>query len=131
MGIVRCNITNRQMPIAVKMIKFENTNEAIKRRDDELRRIAITKQIDAMRIELNILAYIQRLNERPHPNLIRLIGATTTNENEFYLMIEYCENGSLDCYLREKYKNKQFINEIVYNGSDDSAAKVIWKVTIV
>ena len=96
--------------------------------NDELRNKAITKQIDAMRVELNILAYIQRLDGRQHPNLIRLIGATTTVENEFYLMTEYCEYGSLDTYLKEKYKNKQFVNEIVCNGSEDSADKVIWKV---
>ena len=31
LGVVRCNITNRQIPVAVKMIKFENTNASKQR----------------------------------------------------------------------------------------------------
>jgi serine/threonine protein kinase len=84
------------------------------------------QQLDALRIELNTLAYLQRLNEPEHPNLIRLIGATTTLAHEFYLMIEFCEYGSLGGYLRYKYDNKLFVNEILSNTD----TKVVWKVLI-
>jgi serine/threonine protein kinase len=86
------------------------------------------EQLDALRVELNTMAYIQRLQEKPHPNLIRLIGTTTTINQQFCLMTEYCEYGSLDCYLQDKYNSNQFINEIVSNGSETPEGKVIWKV---
>ncbi len=60
-----------------------------------------------------------------------MIGATTTKENEFYLMTEYCEYGALDGYLKEKYKNKQFVNELVPIGDGNDAAEkqqLVWKV---
>ncbi len=82
--------------------------------DTSSKATTIAKQIDALRTELNILACIQQSNERLHychPNLIRLLGTMTQKENVFLLMTEYCEYGSLDRYLQDKYRNKQFVNQ--------------------
>lgn len=111
-GTVRCNITNRLLPVAVKVAKLTNTSS-----NDESLNEAIALQIEAMQSELNVLAYIQRLDGPVHPNIIRLIGTTTTIENQFCLIMEYCEYGSLDKYLQRIYKNGHFINEIVYNAA--------------
>ncbi len=117
-------MTNRLLPVAVKTVKIEPDDDEIN--DDESSKSIAKQQIDALRIELNTMAYIQLLNERAHPNLVRLIGATTTNKNELYLMTEYCEYGSLETYLQEKYKNKLFIDQIVQNNQE----KMIWKVQL-
>jgi serine/threonine protein kinase len=88
------------------------------------------KRIKTLESELNILTYIQRLNEPAHPNIIRLIGATTTiktNKNEFYLVTEYCEYGSVESYVQKKYRNQLFFNEIDCNNADSNFA---WKVKL-
>ncbi len=101
------------------MVKFENNNSN-NNESDKLTKI----ESDVMRIELNILSYIERReDDGQHPNLIRLIGATTMNENEFFLMTEYCEYGCIDRYLQQT----RFVNEIVCNGSVDRQ-EVIFKV---
>jgi len=111
------------------MVKYENISAHLNSSNesdvDQLHKATMAQQVAALRIELNTLAFIQQLNERPHPNIIRLIGATTTRDNEFYLMTEYCEYGSLDRYLQEKHKNNLYINEIVdgnLNAAKASAA---------
>ena len=86
--------------------------------DTNAEKIAI--QNETLRIELSTLAYIQRQREGQHPNLIRLIGTTTIAEdNQFCLLTEYCEYGSLDCYLQKKYDNNQFVNETVVCSDRD------------
>jgi serine/threonine protein kinase len=118
-GTVKCKRTNRILPVAVKMV---NSIEEKVTEDSSLHAKTIANRIETLNTELSIMAYIQRQKEGQHPNLIRLIGTTTTNDtNQFCLMTEYCEYGSLDLYLKEKYKNKLFVNEIPIsdNISDD------------
>jgi hypothetical protein len=61
--VVSCNLTNLQELDALKMVKAENVlysgdSNATTNVDVEL---LIAKQIDALRIELNTLACVQRL----------------------------------------------------------------------
>jgi serine/threonine protein kinase len=115
LGMVKCKRTNRILPVAVKMAKLgiDNEDEVEGIEDSNLKEKTVTNRIKTLRIELSIMAYLQRQKEGQHPNLIRLIGTTTTkDDNQFCLMTEYCEYGSLHDYLQMKYENKQFIDEI-------------------
>jgi serine/threonine protein kinase len=109
-GIVR---TTRILPVAVKMIK-------VIERADESRKSAIELQAESLQRELDMLANIRGLHERQHPNLLQLIGASTTSDHQLCIVTEYCECGSLGEYLKEKLKNDQFINEIVFDTTAHS-----------
>jgi serine/threonine protein kinase len=61
---------------------------------------------------------MQRLNEREHSNIVHLIGTMTTNEDDIYLMYEYCELGILERYLQEKYQNNKFYDQINRQNSN-------------
>ncbi len=118
-GIVQPTDTNRLIqPVAVNSIKDECDDQLTTRQ----------QQIEALRVEYNTLAYLQiRSQERAHPNIIRLIGVTTSIIDELYLLVEYCEYGSLAVYLRDKHENDQFVNEI--DGDfRNKRGKVIWNV---
>jgi serine/threonine protein kinase len=68
---------------------------------------------NAIRNELKILMTIGE-----HPNVIKLCGAVTTNKSNFCVLTEYCENGSLDRFLKLKFKNGLFIDQVfVGNGN--------------
>jgi hypothetical protein len=45
------------------------------------------------------------------------MGAITTVKDEFCVVIEYCEYGSLDSFLRNKIERNKFVNELV-SGTD-------------
>jgi len=122
-GTVKCKSTGQLLPVGVKVAKFENCDLDEMENNESIINV-IRKQIETLRIELNILSYIQRQNGAPHPNLIRLIGAITIVDGEFMLITEYCEYGSLDCYLRKKYYDEKYDNEIVLNNAD----RCVWKV---
>lgn len=47
----------------------------------------------------DLLSEYNLLKEVDHPNVIKLLGAATLN-GPFYLVVEYCERGSLKNYLR-------------------------------
>ncbi|XP_072388296.1 uncharacterized protein Ret [Diabrotica undecimpunctata] len=60
-----------------------------------------TLKDDARESELNdLLSEYQLLKEVSHPNVIRLLGVSTTPGGPVYLIIEYAEFGSLRNYLR-------------------------------
>jgi serine/threonine protein kinase len=113
-GTVQCKWKKRLIPVAVKMIKCDTSSDNVGEANEEQAK----QQVDSLRAELNILAYIHCRNTRPHPNIIRLIGAITKDDNEFYLMTEYCEYGSLDRFLNDKYRNNLFVNEFAGDESD-------------
>jgi serine/threonine protein kinase len=121
---VQCKRTNLPVPVAVKMVKIENSDTEDEEMTTsssmrELKAKTIANQIETLRIELSIMAYLQRQKVGQHPNLIRLIGTTIDEDNQFYLMTEYCEYGSLHGYLQKKYQNKQFVKEIT-NACNDT-----------
>jgi serine/threonine protein kinase len=128
-GTVRCKKTGRLLPVAVKVAKFEtNQSDDDEEEINNRRKTTIECQIEALRIELNILAYIQCLNERQHPNIVRLIGTTTDEYNQLYIMTEYCEYGNLECYVQQKYKNRQFIDEIVLKRSKQNSHSSVFPI---
>ncbi|XP_028967596.1 proto-oncogene tyrosine-protein kinase receptor Ret [Galendromus occidentalis] len=48
----------------------------------------------------DLLQELQMLKEVDHVNVIRLLGACTSREGPLYVIVEYCEYGSLRSYLR-------------------------------
>ncbi|CAH1118933.1 unnamed protein product [Phaedon cochleariae] len=74
-----------------------------------------TLKEDARESELNdLLSEYQLLKEVSHPNVIRLLGVCTEPGGPIYLIIEYCEYGSLRNHLRKsrrlQYESKKLIN---------------------
>jgi serine/threonine protein kinase len=111
-GTVFCKRTHRRLPVAAKMANIDDNFDFVDDERNQNGTIESSPFINALRIELNVLAYLQRLNAPTHPNLIRLIGTMTIDTNEFYLLTEYCEYGSVERYLQEIYKKNRFVNEI-------------------
>uniref|UniRef100_A0A914UPF9 Uncharacterized protein n=1 Tax=Plectus sambesii TaxID=2011161 RepID=A0A914UPF9_9BILA len=64
-----------------------------------------------------------------HPNVLRLAGAITTIPNEFYVITEYCNLGSLAQFLQEKNSEGLFENELIFeeNEQDPESRKQTWK----
>ncbi len=124
-GTVRNKQTNRLQPVAVKVIKQNaNSDDSNETEDEESRKESIKQQNEALNVELNILSYIQQQNDSQHPNLIQLIGTTEIYKHQRCIMTEYCEYGSLETFLQKKFKNNQFISEIVSNEEEN----VVWRV---
>ncbi|XP_050534527.1 proto-oncogene tyrosine-protein kinase receptor Ret isoform X2 [Daktulosphaira vitifoliae] len=49
----------------------------------------------------DLLSEYNLLKEVNHPNVVKLLGACTTHDGPFYLIIEYAKYGSLRSYLRK------------------------------
>ncbi|XP_050423996.1 proto-oncogene tyrosine-protein kinase receptor Ret isoform X2 [Adelges cooleyi] len=49
----------------------------------------------------DLLSEYNLLKEVNHPNVVKLLGACTTPDGPFYLIIEYAKHGSLRAYLRK------------------------------
>ncbi|GBN50641.1 Proto-oncogene tyrosine-protein kinase receptor Ret [Araneus ventricosus] len=45
------------------------------------------------------------LKEISHPNIVRLLGASTEKNGQFYLIVEFAEMGSLRSYLRKRRRH--------------------------
>jgi serine/threonine protein kinase len=71
-------------------------------------------QLESLKDEKKIMSSMGQ-----HPNLLRLIGAITTNIDDYRVIIEYCEYGSLEIFLREKEKEGKFVNEYIVTSNDD------------
>ncbi len=70
------------------------------------------QQLESLRAELKIFAAINR-----HENVVSLLGAVTTNEMEFCIVLEFCKHKGLDIFL-SKGKQK-FIDEIVQQKTSE------------
>jgi serine/threonine protein kinase len=100
-----------KIPVAVKTPKCSivkpNNRKAWKKEETDRRR-----QRKLLRDELAIMIRLQ-VKSGGHDNLLKLIGAITKSRTDFCILIEYCELGSVDRFLQEKFKNSEFIDEII------------------
>ena len=71
-------------PVAVKTLKAEHNSETKTKLQDDL-----------------ISEFVSMQQYGTHDNLVRLIGICCTHA-PYWLVMEYCENGNLRDYLREK-----------------------------
>ena len=85
--------------------------------EDKLQ-IGIKKKVEnSFEIELDILKKFNSFGI--HPNIIRLIGYyKNLNENKFYIILEYCNGGSLEKYLNSKINIYSNNNNMIFKLSD-------------
>uniref|UniRef100_A0A914WCF1 Protein kinase domain-containing protein n=1 Tax=Plectus sambesii TaxID=2011161 RepID=A0A914WCF1_9BILA len=112
------NLNGAKIPVAVKKTKQLATIQQTEgnRSPEECNKIWQMER-DSLRDELKIMAHIGA-----HANVVRLIGAVTTSKDDYCLVTEYCEYGSLDTFLQNKMDLGLFMNEIV---TEDNAGYVI------
>uniref|UniRef100_A0A914WLY5 Protein kinase domain-containing protein n=1 Tax=Plectus sambesii TaxID=2011161 RepID=A0A914WLY5_9BILA len=118
MGIL--SLSTGKIPVAVKATKRKTGSVNEEESEDILKR-----QRQALRDELSIFAHLQSSSTGGHENVLKLLGAITTIKTDFCLLTEYCECGSMDRFLQEKWKNGDFEDELVVEGSENEQ---IWKV---
>ncbi|XP_035216226.1 proto-oncogene tyrosine-protein kinase receptor Ret-like [Stegodyphus dumicola] len=53
----------------------------------------------------DLMTEFMLLKEISHPNVVRLLGASTEKSGPFYLIVEYAEMGSLRSYLRKRRRH--------------------------
>ncbi|XP_060872661.1 proto-oncogene tyrosine-protein kinase receptor Ret-like isoform X1 [Metopolophium dirhodum] len=63
----------------------------------------------------DLLSEYNLLKDVNHPNVVKLLGACTTHEGPFYLIIEYAKYGSLRSYLRKSRILDNNANGLVSN----------------
>ncbi|XP_060852344.1 proto-oncogene tyrosine-protein kinase receptor Ret-like isoform X1 [Rhopalosiphum padi] len=63
----------------------------------------------------DLLSEYNLLKDVNHPNVVKLLGACTTQEGPFYLIIEYAKYGSLRSYLRKSRILDNNTNGLVSN----------------
>uniref|UniRef100_A0A914W1K8 Protein kinase domain-containing protein n=1 Tax=Plectus sambesii TaxID=2011161 RepID=A0A914W1K8_9BILA len=85
----------------------------------------LERQRQALKDELSIFAHLQSSSTGGHENVLKLLGAITTIRTDFCLLTEYCECGSMDRFLQEKWKNGDFEDELVF---DTNVNKKVWKI---
>ncbi len=107
LGVLQQNETFS--PIAVKKTKI-NTKDVQQDQQQKMR-----SQREALRNELNIMKCTNG-----HPNVLKLIGAITTNKDNFCVITEYCEFGSLDVFLQRKWRSGLFCDELIVIGDEES-----------
>uniref|UniRef100_A0A914X042 Protein kinase domain-containing protein n=1 Tax=Plectus sambesii TaxID=2011161 RepID=A0A914X042_9BILA len=86
--------------------------------------VILKRQRQALRDELSIFAHLQSSSTGGHENVLKLLGAITTIKTDFSLLTEYCECGSMDRFLQEKWKNGKFEDELVFDGNEKEQ---VWK----
>lgn len=96
--------------VAMKKIKNANTLTVEKLR----------METDAMRKEMSIMAYVGE-----HEYILRLVGIITRQVENFCIVTEFCEHGSLENFLKEKRSKNHYMNEIlspenIYVSTDSS-----------
>uniref|UniRef100_A0A914V6U8 Protein kinase domain-containing protein n=1 Tax=Plectus sambesii TaxID=2011161 RepID=A0A914V6U8_9BILA len=101
--------------VAVKVLK-----EGLDSETEQMKRNILT-------VDLLIMYGLQKSGG--HPNVLRLAGAITTIPNEFYVITEYCNLGSLAQFLQEKNSEGLFENELILeeNEQDPESRKQTWK----
>jgi serine/threonine protein kinase len=68
----------------------------------------LQQQRESLIDELKIMYYIGH-----HDNVLQLIGALTKCKDNFCIITEYCEFGSLDIFLKTKIEKGLYCDEIV------------------
>uniref|UniRef100_A0A914VWP2 Protein kinase domain-containing protein n=1 Tax=Plectus sambesii TaxID=2011161 RepID=A0A914VWP2_9BILA len=115
LGILKQN--GAKIPVAVKKTKqLANIQHMELKSPEECDKIWQMER-DSLRDELKIMGHIGN-----HSNVVRLLGAITTSRDDYCIVTEYCEYGSLDTFLQNKMDLGLFINEIV---TEDSAGYVV------
>uniref|UniRef100_A0A2H8TDK2 Proto-oncogene tyrosine-protein kinase receptor Ret n=1 Tax=Melanaphis sacchari TaxID=742174 RepID=A0A2H8TDK2_9HEMI len=66
----------------------------------------------------DLLSEYNLLKDVNHPNVVKLLGACTTQEGPFYLIIEYAKYGSLRSYLRKSRILDNNTNGLVSNTAE-------------
>ena len=92
---------------------FAEVQQVLVRKPDEPEMLCAAKKarrshilIDDMLDELEI--HLQ-LAEK-HENIVNLIGVCSSSDGPFYIIVEYCENGSLKDYLRRYEMMSEYVN---------------------
>uniref|UniRef100_A0A914UI41 Protein kinase domain-containing protein n=1 Tax=Plectus sambesii TaxID=2011161 RepID=A0A914UI41_9BILA len=114
------SLSSGSVTVAVKMPQLYTDTINATEREDTLRR-----QRRALRDELNIFVHLQSSSAGGHENVLKLIGAITTIKNDFCLLTEYCDRGSMDCFLQTKRGNSKFEDELIY---ETNRSGEVWKV---
>lgn len=84
------------------------------------------QHLKSLQCETRIMASIG-----PHPNILQFIGAITRITDDFSIITEYCEYGSLEKFLSDKEKQNKFINEYTVHNNDGymlAISEFSWKV---
>uniref|UniRef100_A0A914VAD9 Protein kinase domain-containing protein n=1 Tax=Plectus sambesii TaxID=2011161 RepID=A0A914VAD9_9BILA len=118
MGIL--SLLTKRIPVAVKTTHMRTYSMNAVESEDILGR-----QREMLRDELRMFAHLQSSSAGGHENILKLLGAITTIETDFCLVTEYCECGSLDCFLQAKWKNGDFEDELVFEGNENEK---VWKI---
>uniref|UniRef100_A0A914WT89 Protein kinase domain-containing protein n=1 Tax=Plectus sambesii TaxID=2011161 RepID=A0A914WT89_9BILA len=117
------SLSTKNITVAVKSVK---TSQMKKESTNTMESEQSCKhQRKALRNELKIFTHLQSSSAGGHENVLKLLGAITTIRTDFSLLTEYCENGSMDCFLQEKKKNGDFEDELVFEGYVN---KQVWKI---
>uniref|UniRef100_A0A914WKZ1 Protein kinase domain-containing protein n=1 Tax=Plectus sambesii TaxID=2011161 RepID=A0A914WKZ1_9BILA len=99
----------KQIMVAVKKLKVSTDVDL----SPEQRAEEYLQHLKSLQCETRIMSSIGT-----HPNVLRLIGAVTKNRDDFCIITEYCEYGSLEKFLTDKEKQEKFINEYVVSSND-------------
>jgi hypothetical protein len=116
---------NGKLPVAVKMPKC-SCSTSLNRQERVEREQLLRRQRKLLRDELNIMAHLQALTGG-HENVLKLVGAITTIRADFCVLTEYCEWGSVEQFLRDKFHNDDFENEIIFA---EITNEEMWKVNV-
>jgi hypothetical protein len=114
--------------VAVKMAKSYDESGSTEQRETYQK-----LQREVLRGELMTMGYLQK-GLGGHENILKLIGAITIMKAKFCILTEFCEWGSLDQFLCQKFKHGNFLNEIVPDSENNvqfSNGDDIWKVCTV
>uniref|UniRef100_A0A914WNL6 Protein kinase domain-containing protein n=1 Tax=Plectus sambesii TaxID=2011161 RepID=A0A914WNL6_9BILA len=99
----------KQIMVAVKKLKVSTDVDL----SPQQRAEEYLQHLKSLQCETKIMSSIGT-----HPNVLRLIGAVTKNRDDFCIITEYCEYGSLEKFLTDKEKQEKFINEYVVSSND-------------
>lgn len=111
------NHNGSRLPVAVKTPKSA-FNERMSQMSPSELVDALKLQRESLRDELRTVARIAT-----HSNILKLYGAVTTSKDDFLIVTEYCENGSLDGFLREKFDTGCFVDEMTKSVDTDNYQK--------
>ncbi len=85
------------------------------RSSPERRTQRLHEERECLRDELKIMTHIGE-----HPNVVQLLGAITKSRDDFCIILEYCELGSLEVFLQMKFTLDLFIDELVREEEVDA-----------
>uniref|UniRef100_A0A914W9E6 Protein kinase domain-containing protein n=1 Tax=Plectus sambesii TaxID=2011161 RepID=A0A914W9E6_9BILA len=100
----------KEMPVAVKRSKISADTRTL---TEEQRAEIYHQQLKSLQCEQNIMSSIGS-----HPNILKLIGAVTKRPEDFCVVTEYCEYGSLDKFLQGRKDEEKFVNDYIVQSAD-------------